>query len=121
MIVPMSALLRRGVAVLLCLAPLAAGCSPPPDPITLDDGTVVVLNQTRTEWRNVVVTVNDHFRGGAPSIPAGGRMAAPLTQFQTTFGQHYDRSRQSVEKIELTATAADGSPVALSWAGARAK
>src|SRR3954447_19735109 len=113
MIVRMSGLAGRLLRVLLCLVPFLAACSAPPDPITVDNGTVVVLNQTKKEWRNVVVTVNDHFRGGAPSIPPGGRMAAPLTQFQTAFGQHYDRSRQNVNKIELTATDADGQPVAI--------
>ena len=42
-------------------------------------------------------------------------MAAPLTQFQTAFGQHFDRVSQSVTKIELTATDADGQPVTLAW------
>jgi hypothetical protein len=117
----MSAVTSPALAVLLCLALLVTACAAPPAPITLDEGTVVVLNQTKAEWRNVVITVNDHFRGGAPSLPPGGRMAAPLAQFQTAFGQHYDRSLQNVAKIELTATAADGSAVALSWHGERAK
>ena len=121
MIVRMSAVTSRALAGLLCLASMVTACSSPPAPISLDDGTVVVLNQTKAEWRNVVITVNDHFRGGAPSLPPGGRMAAPLAQFQTAFGQHYDRRSQSVAKIELTATASDGSAVALSWNGERTK
>ena len=59
-----------------------------PGPITVGDNIVSVQNQTSRDWRNVVVTVNDHFRGGAPTLIAGSRMAAPLSQFQTAFGQH---------------------------------
>jgi hypothetical protein len=105
------------LAVFVVIA--AAGCKPARAPVTLQEGTVYVENQTATEWRNVVVTVNDHFRGGAPSLPPGGRLTAPLSQFRTAFGQVYDRSRQSVEKIEVTATDANGKPVALQWHGER--
>jgi hypothetical protein len=105
--------------LVLCLAMLVPACSETPEPITLDEGTVVVLNQTTTDWRNVVITVNDHFRGGTPTLAAGGRMAAPLTQFQTAFGQRFDRVSQGVTKIELTATDAGGNPVALTWSGAK--
>ena len=107
--------------LLLCLTVLAPACSDAPEPITLDQGTVVVLNQTGSDWRNVVITVNDHFRGGTPTLAAGGRMAAPLPEFQTAFGQHFDRNTQSVAKVELTATDASGKAVALAWNGARAK
>ena len=107
--------------LLLWLAVLVPGCSETPEPITLEEGTVVVMNQTASDWRNVVVTVNDHFRGGTPTLAAGGRMAAPLTEFQTAFGQRFNRASQSVSKVELTATDASGNPVALTWSGARAE
>jgi hypothetical protein len=105
------------LALLLALAQEA--CSLPRDPIVLDAGVVSIENQTSRDWRNVVITVNDHFRGGASSLAAGGRMTAPLGQFQTAFGQKYDRTRQSVFKVELTATDADGKPVKLTWGGQR--
>ena len=109
----------------LLVSLLSNACSPPRPPIVLSEGTVVVQNQTKREWRNVIVTVNDHFRAGAASLAPGGRLLAPLGQFQTAFGQLFvDRSagpsgptrgRQRVAKIELTATDADGKPVSLVW------
>ena len=93
----------------------AAACSVPRDAITVDGGIVTVENHTSHEWRNVRVTVNHHFNGGAASLPAGGRLAAPVGQFQTGFGQKFDRGRQSVFKVDVTATASDGKPVTLTW------
>jgi hypothetical protein len=104
--------------VLLAYFP-SSGCSPARPPIALSEGTVIVQNQTKQEWRKVVVTVNDHFRAGAASLAPGGRLLAPLNQFQTAFGQHFDRGRQSVAKIELSATDGDGKPVSLKWTGGR--
>jgi hypothetical protein len=96
---------------------LAAACSPPPHPIAVNDGTVTIDNRTEQEWRNVTVTVNDHFRGGAPTLAAGSRLTAPLSQFQTGLGQRFSLTRQSVTKIEVTATDATGQPVRLTWPG----
>lgn len=80
---------------------------------------VTVENLTSREWRNVKVTVNDHFTGGAAVLLPGGRLTAPLSQFQTGLGQKFDRGRQSVFKVEVTATEPDGTPVALQWAPPR--
>jgi hypothetical protein len=106
----MVARLCRG---LVLLALFQTACSPRPGPIDIADNVVSVQNQTPHDWRNVVVTVNDHFRGGAPTLAAGSRMAAPLSQFQTAFGQRYDVARQSVFKVEVTATDVNGEPVKL--------
>ena len=104
---------------LLAVALAQAACRPPRDPIVLEEGTLIIENQTPREWQNVVITVNDHFRGGAPSLAAGGRMTAPLSQLQTAYGQKYERTRQSVFKVEVTATDSDGKPVQLTWGGQR--
>jgi hypothetical protein len=111
---PADSIVRRGLLA-LSLVGLLAGCSTPRDVIIVDEGIVTVENQTDQEWRSVRVTVNDHFTGGAPSLPAGSRLTAQLSQFQTGLGQKFDRRRQSVVKIEVTATSADGKPVALKW------
>ena len=92
-----------------------SGCDIPRESIVVDEGMVTVENQTRNEWRNVRVTVNDHFSGGVAVLQPGGRMTAPLSQFQTGLGQKFDRGRQSVVKVEVTATEPDGKPVSLSW------
>ena len=109
---------RSGLLALVAALAHAA-CGMPRDPIILDQGILTIENQTPREWRNVVITVNDHFRGGATTLPAGGRMTAPLSQLQTAFGQKYDRTRQSVFKVEVTATDADGKPVKITWGGQR--
>ena len=106
---------RLRLAALLVLAIAGAACSIPRDPITVDEGMVVVENLTPREWRNVKVTVNDHFSGGASVLLPGGRLTAPLSQFQTGFGQKFDRGRQSVFKVEVSATELDGTPVSLLW------
>lgn len=107
------------LAVALALPLVAAACSDRRDPITIAGGTVTVDNRTRREWRNVVVTVNDHFRGGAARLAPGGRLTAPLSQFQTGHGQRFSLSRQSVFKVEVTATDDRGDPVALMWGQAK--
>jgi hypothetical protein len=108
---------RLGRRSFLLAFVVASACSPARPAIALSEGTVIVQNQTSREWRNVIVTVNDHFRGGVASLAPGGRLTAPLSQFQTAFGQRFDRARQSVSKIEVTATDGDGKPVSLAWAG----
>jgi hypothetical protein len=99
------------LAVLL----LTAACDVPHDPIIVDEGIVTVENLTAVEWRNVRVTVNDHFSGGAAVLEPGGRLTAPLSQFQTGLGQKFDRGRQSVFKVEVTATDPDGKAVNIKW------
>jgi hypothetical protein len=108
---------RRGLLLFLALAGLSASaaCSAARDPITVEEGVVTVENQTSREWRSVRVTVNDHFSGGVASLLPGGRLTAPLSDFQTGFGQKFDRGRQSVFKVEVTATEPDGTPVKLAW------
>ena len=101
---------RWGLALVLGAT---AACSPPPDPIAVRDNTIHIENQTSRDWRNVVVTVNDHFRGGAPLLAARGRLTAPLSQFQTAYGQRFDFDRQSVVKVEVAATDSAGEPVKL--------
>jgi hypothetical protein len=104
---------RAACSVLLTVAALAAACSDRRDPITIQEGQLVVENQTSTEWRDVVITVNDHFRGGARTLLPGGRVHAPLNELRTGFGQRFDRGRMSVYKVDVTATDADGNPVKL--------
>ena len=94
---------------------LTAACDAPHDPIIVDEGIVTVENLTAVEWRNVRVTVNDHFSGGVAVLEPGGRLTAPLSQFQTGLGQKFDRGRQSVFKVEVTATDRDGKAVNIKW------
>jgi hypothetical protein len=104
-----------GRSLLVGAACFVWACEIPRDPIVVDEGMVTVENMTDREWRNVRVTVNDHFSGGVASLLPGGRLTAPLSQFQTGLGQKFDRGRQSVYKIEVTATETDGTRVSLKW------
>jgi hypothetical protein len=111
---------RCGLATVLAASVVAvSACSVPKDPIVVEEGMVIVENLTPREWRNVKITVNDHFGGGTPVLLPGGRLNAPLSQFQTGLGQKFDRGRQSVFKVEVTASEPDGTPVKLTWGGAR--
>jgi hypothetical protein len=107
----------RRAALLAVL--LASGCSPRVDPITVAENAIVVQNTTSRPWTRVMITVNDHFTGGAPLLAAGGRLNAPLSQFQSGFGQRYVPSRLIVYKVEVTATDSKGEPVRLLWGGDR--
>ena len=111
----MSRWCRAGRGALLAALVLVSACDVPRDPIVVDEGMITVENMTSREWRSVRITVNDHFSGGAPSLLPGGRLSAPLSGFQTGFGQKFDRGRQSVFKVEVTATEPDGTAVKLPW------
>jgi len=103
------------LGLLAAAAILFWGCPDTRPAIVLNDHTLVVENQSSRDWNNVVVTVNDHFRGGARVLVAGGRLTAPLSQFQTAYGQRFSIDRQTVFKVEVTATDASGKPVRLEW------
>ena len=105
--------LRRLAA--LAVFALAAACSTPTSPLTVEEGFVNLENRTDREWRNVRIVVNDHFHGGVPTLAAGGRLNAPLSQFQTGYQQKFDRGRMSVQKIEVTATDSAGETVTMKW------
>jgi hypothetical protein len=106
--------------VLLGVLLVSAACGSRPGPIQVAENIVTVENRTSRDWRNVVITVNDHFRGGAPALAARGRITAPLSQFQTGFGQRYDIGRQ-VFKVEVTAIDSSGDPVRLEYGGDQRK
>jgi hypothetical protein len=90
-------------------------CSKPREPIVVEDGAVPVENLTGEDWRDVRIIVNYHFAGGVPRLDAGGRLNAPLSRFHTALGQQFDRGRQSVFKVEVTARESSGKLVTLTW------
>jgi hypothetical protein len=99
----------------------AAACSNRRDPIVIQDGTMHVENQTSREWRSVKVVVNHHYAAATSSLAPGARLTVPLSQLQTAFGQKFDRARQSVFRVVVTATDADGKPVELVWDGTQTR
>ncbi len=113
--IPGAAARRLVLTAVLVATAAAAGCTVPRDPIVVDEGMLTIENQTPRDWRNVKVTVNYHYSGGTPRLEAGGRLTTQLSQLQTAFGQKFDRGRQSVFKVEVTATDSDGKPVSVVW------
>jgi hypothetical protein len=108
-------MLRRIYQTLFFAAALmAAGCSDPPPPITVDEGMVTVHNQTEQDWKDVLITVNDHYRGFVKELKAEGRMNAPVSQMTTGHGQRWTQGT-GVRKVHVKAAHADGTPVELTW------
>jgi hypothetical protein len=107
-----------GSIALLCAS---MACSDARDPIVVEEGSVVIENQTGSDWKNVRIVVNDHFNGGVPTLKAGQRLNAPLSQFQSGLGYRYDRGRMSPYKVEVTAIDSRGQPVNLMWGEHRTK
>ena len=103
----------RATAALFALA-LAASCSKPEDPIQVDTNAITILNQTSSDWKGVLIVVNDHYRGGAPVLKSEGRLNAPIGQFETGFGQRWP-SGTRITKVVVTAKSADGQDVKLEW------
>lgn len=80
------------------------------------DGTrLVVENQTRQPWHNVIVTVNAYYEGVSPTLEPGGRVEAPLGSLVSGLGYRFNTAREHVMSVEVRATDAHGKPVALHW------
>ena len=103
--------------VIACVAVIGvamAGCSKPAgDPLRLEGNTLTVSNQTAKEWTQVEIWLNRYFRATAPSIPAGGRLVAPLDRFVSGYGQRFDVHRIQITQLTLSAKLPDGTPVEL--------
>jgi hypothetical protein len=61
------------------------------------------------------VWVNDHFRGVAPTLAAGQQLVVPLDGLVAAFGQRFDRHRQAVFGVLVTAKTSDGHEVRVTW------
>ncbi len=99
---------------------LSGGCyQPTPRPITIQDRSITVENQSSDAWQNVEVWVNDHYRVTRWRMAPGERFSIPLDAFVAGFGQRFNPARQVLRGIEVTASAADGGPVRLVWGTGR--
>jgi hypothetical protein len=104
------------LGVLVVLAVLFVGRGGETDPpIRLHGEWLVIENQTKMEWHDVSVVVNAYYKGVAPRVAPGGRLEAPLAGFVTGLGQRFDTGREHVSRVEVRATDAAGTPVALDW------
>ena len=101
----------RFVSSVVVLLPLVAACyTPPPEALTLKGGTLTVDNYTKQDWSNVEVWLNTYYRAQFKTIPAGGRMQAPLNFFVAGLGQRFNFDRMQVRDLRLTAKLPDGQP-----------
>jgi hypothetical protein len=105
---------HRRVALALAAALLLVSCRQAVEPIRVDGRRLVVENRTKNEWRDVTVTVNGYYRGGARTLAPGGQLDAPLANFVTGLGQRFDVNRERVWRVEVRATS-DAGPVSIDW------
>ena len=104
------------VCAVLIAAAGAAGCSEDPrDPIELDEGALVVRNQSDRAWRDVRIVVNYWYNGSAREIKGGSFVRAPLVAFEAPAGQKFNPVKTPLESVVVTAVDDRGTPVKLSW------
>ncbi len=109
----MKASLLRAMAIAWMSVSVACHSGPPPDPLALDGGILTVDNRTSNEWTNVEIWLNTYYRITASSIPAGGRLQAPLDVFVAGYGQRFDWHRTQIRDLRLTAKLPGGKPLEL--------
>ena len=91
------------------------GCDRRLDDIVIEDGAVIVRNQSPDEWLDVRIWVNEHYAGGARSIPAGGFVREALSRFVAAQGQSFDAPTTPVASVVLLAKTPAGTPVRVVW------
>lgn len=87
--------------------------------IVVQEGRIVVTNLTDRAWSDIDVWLNTWYRAQAPALAPGQRLEIPLRVFVGGYGQHFDARARGPVGIEVTAKAADGSPVRVTWGEGR--
>jgi hypothetical protein len=100
------------------VAAALVSCSEPREPIVVQRTSVILENQSSSEWTGIEVWVNDHYRVTYSSLPPGGRLNVPLTSFVAGFGQRFPVGT-NVFGIEVTAKSGGSEPVRLIWGKGR--
>jgi hypothetical protein len=90
-------------------------CRTPPPPVTVDADRISIVNQTADDWRAITVRVNAYYVVEHRELRAGGRFDVPLGRLQGGFGRYFDRQREQVRSVQVTATTRDGLPIDLRW------
>jgi hypothetical protein len=90
------------------------GCDRPLPDIAIDDGIIVVRNQTAEKWTNVRVWVNDYYSGLAREIPAGGFVREPVGRFVAAQGQTLQPSA-AITSVVALGTTQSGAHVRVVW------
>ncbi len=90
------------------------GCyKAPVEPLKLERNMLTVDNRSSRDWTHVEIWLNTYYRITTSSVPAGGRLQAPLDTFVAGFGQRFDFHRMMVRDLRLTAKLPDGTPFEL--------
>jgi hypothetical protein len=118
-------MVRRVVYSLLVLGVLGflffprAGSDVEKQSIIVQGDRITVINTTDVGWSDVEVWLNDHYRGQERELARGQRLDMPIRRFVAGFGQTFDPAKQAPYGIEVTAKAANGEAVRLSWGKGR--
>ena len=105
---------KAAAIVVVTWSALVAGCyKAPPQALTLNGNQLTIDNRTKTEWSNVEVWLNTHYRVTAKSSPPGGRVLVPLDMFVAGMGQRFNYNRMQVRDLRLNAKLPDGTPLEL--------
>jgi hypothetical protein len=107
--------LVKAILPVLVWAGVAACAHELPPAIQVRETDVLVQNQTKAAWSGIEVWVNDHFRGVAPTLQPDQVLSVPLDGLVAAYGQRFDRHRQAVFGVLVTARASDGQDVRLTW------
>ncbi len=104
----------RRLVIVAAFVSMMAGCyKTSPEPLRLEGNMLTVDNQTSTDWNDVEIWVNSHYRMITKSVPAHSRFQAPLDTFVEGFGHRFDFKRQQVRDVRMTAKLPDGKPIEL--------
>jgi hypothetical protein len=108
----------RALAWILGALAAIVSCSEPRDPIVVQRTSVILENQSSSEWTGIEIWVNDHYRVTFSTLAPGGRLNVPLTSFVAGFGQRFPVGT-NVFGIEVTAKSGGSEPVRLIWGKGR--
>jgi hypothetical protein len=111
--------LLRAIPLMVMFAGASSCSHEIPPPIQVRETDILVQNQTKAAWSGIEIWVNDHFRGLFPALAPGQQLVVPLDNLVAAFGQRFDRHRQPVFGVLVTARSSDGHDVRLTWGKVR--
>jgi len=91
------------------------GRAPDTDAIAIEDGFVIVRNQTDEEWLDVRIWVNEYYSGDARSIPAHGFVRESLGRFVASQGQKIDVTLTKIASVVVLGRTTDGTRIRVAW------
>lgn len=113
--------MRRHLAITAVFIALAAawflwqrGCERALPDIAIDEGAILVRNQTTEHWTGVRIWVNDYYSGTATEIRAGSFVREPVTKFVAAQGQRMT-STMPITSVVVLGTSQSGAAVRVVW------